>query len=61
MQVLLQKLPAPGQIEAIRLCLQQQRALGARVLQAMAQVGRCFTGTRPVHRPRKATGYGGTA
>ena len=61
-QTLLHKALAPDEIEAIRVYLQQQRALGTSAFQTMVQAKtRRFAGTRPAHRPRKATEAGVTA
>jgi putative transposase len=47
---------APEEMAAIRVYLQQQRALGATAFQAMVQAKtQRFAGIRPAHRPRKAT------
>lgn len=56
-RTLLHEALAPAEIEAIRLYLQQQRALGTSAFQAMVQAKtRRFAGTRPAHRPCKPAG-----
>ena len=61
-QALLHEPLALAEVEAIRLYLQQQRALGTSAFQTMVQARtRRFAGTQPAHRPHKATETDGTA